>query len=254
MVTTTSGLQAIALAAAPGAMAGDEVQSVWDFLVKGGPMMVPIVLASLVVLAVGVERLLVLRRSAIVPAALVREVADLLAGAGGERERVRRAIARAERDGSPLAQVAIGGLRRVGLPLDAIERGLADEAERQVHRMRTRTRALSIVASVAPMLGLVGTIFGMIKAFQTVASSAEALGRTEMLAGGIYEAMITTAAGLIVAIPALLFHHWIQARIERLVLEIDRGIGTMLEPVLGATAVTELAGGDAVAPVAAMGG
>jgi biopolymer transport protein ExbB len=87
--------------------------------------------------------------------------------------------------------------------------------------LRKRLRLLSVIASVAPLLGLLGTVTGMITAFQTVAASAEALGRTELLATGIYEAMVTTAGGLIVAIPTLLAYHWISSRVDHLVAEMD---------------------------------
>jgi biopolymer transport protein ExbB len=82
-------------------------------------------------------------------------------------------------------------------------------------------RVLSVIAAISPLMGLTGTIFGMIKAFQTVATSGDALGKTELLATGIYEAMITTAAGLLVAIPALILYHVISARVDRLVAELD---------------------------------
>ena len=96
-------------------------------------------------------------------------------------------------------------------------------------------RALSIIAAITPLLGLLGTIFGMIRAFQTVAMSGEALGKAELLAEGIYEAMVTTAAGLLVAIPAMICYHWLSARIERLASELDRAavdfVATYAEPV-----------------------
>jgi len=91
-----------------------------------------------------------------------------------------------------------------------------------VLKLRKYLRVLAVIASIAPLMGLLGTIFGMIQAFQTVAASGSALGRTEMLAMGIYQAMITTAAGLLVAIPVLIAYHWIVAKIERLVMEIDQ--------------------------------
>ena len=81
---------------------------------------------------------------------------------------------------------------------------------------------LSLLYSVATLLGLLGTILGLIEAFQTVALSGEALGKTELLAKGIYEAMITTAAGLFVAIPTVIAYHWISSKIERLVGDMDR--------------------------------
>gem|GEM_PF-6921181 len=107
-------------------------------------------------------------------------------------------------------------------PIDLLERHIQEEGEREVIKLRRFLRSLSVIAAIAPLMGLLGTIFGMIKAFQTVATSGEALGKAEMLATGIYEAMITTAAGLLVAIPALIAYHWISSKIEHHVTEIDR--------------------------------
>jgi biopolymer transport protein ExbB len=90
---------------------------------------------------------------------------------------------------------------------------------------------LQVIGAIAPLLGLLGTIFGMIQAFQTVATSAEALGKTELLAKGIYEAMVTTAAGLLVAIPSVIGYHWISAKIETLVAEMDRICVDLVERV-----------------------
>ena len=95
--------------------------------------------------------------------------------------------------------------------------------------MRKYLRVLSVIAAVTPLLGLLGTIMGMIRAFQTVATSAEALGRTELLAQGIYEAMITTAAGLSVAIPVLIVYHWISGKVERLVADLDLDVTDFVE-------------------------
>jgi biopolymer transport protein ExbB len=122
---------------------------------------------------------------------------------------------------SPVSHVIAAGIRRLGEPIDLLEKHIEDAGEREAMKLRRFLRVLSVIAAVSPLLGLLGTIFGMITAFQTVAASAEALGKTELLARGIYEAMITTAAGLIVAIPSLVFYHWISARIDRLVMEID---------------------------------
>ncbi len=105
---------------------------------------------------------------------------------------------------------------------EAVEKSIEEAGEREVLKMRKYLRALAVIASVTPLMGLLGTIIGMIMAFQTVAMSGEALGKTEMLAGGIYQARISTAAGLSVAIPVLICYHWISAKIERLVADIDQ--------------------------------
>lgn len=193
------------------------VQSVWDFVVKGGPMMIPIGLCSLVVAAVALERFISLRRARVIPAGFEEEALKRLelGGVAGAAEWCRG-------EGSPAARICAAGLMRLPLGIDAAERNAVEAGGREVQLLRRRLRALAVVASVAPLMGLLGTIFGMIRAFQTVALSGEALGRTELLARGIYEAMITTAAGLLVAIPALVLHHWLTARIESLVGEMDR--------------------------------
>jgi biopolymer transport protein ExbB len=113
-------------------------------------------------------------------------------------------------------------LRKAGEPIPVIEKQAQAAGEREVVRLKKNLRVLSVITSVSPLLGLLGTITGMITAFQTVATSAEALGRTELLAKGIYEAMITTAAGLMVAIPTLIAYHGFSAKVDSLVHEIDR--------------------------------
>lgn len=209
------------------AAAGDAltVQSVWDFVVKGGLLMIPIGACSVVALTVVVERLVSLRRRAVMPDAFVSGLRELLGG-GGDRE---KALARCREDGSPVAAVLAAGIRKLGEPPERVEKAVQEAGEREAVRLSRFGRVLAVIASVAPLLGLLGTIFGMIKAFQTVALSGDALGKTELLAGGIYEAMITTAAGLIVAIPTLVCHHWIAARVDRRILEIDRLVVEFLE-------------------------
>ena len=118
---------------------------------------------------------------------------------------------------------------------ELVEKDLADTGQWEVLQLRKRLRVLSVCASVSPLMGLTGTIFGMIRAFQTVAMSGESLGKAELLAEGIYEAMVTTAAGLLVAIPAMICYHWLSARIERLASDLDRAAvdfaATYAEPV-----------------------
>ncbi len=231
-----------------GAGSAMAVRSVADFVAKGGPVMIPIILCSLVALAVVAERLIALRRSRLVPPAFVPGLKAVL------RDPVRdrgAAVEYCRNDPSPIAAVLTVAIKRLGEPIDLLERHVAEAGERQVQRLRIRLRLLAVIASVAPLLGLLGTITGMIKAFQTVATSAEALGKTEMLAEGIYEAMITTAAGLIVAIPVLLFHNWISATIERRITEIDQIASEFVEEyVLAAPAPVSASGmSDAVLPV-----
>ncbi len=203
-----------------------QIQSVWDFVLKGGWMMIPIGLCSLVMLTVVAERLISLRRERVVPQGFWPGLEAILKG--GRPARVA-AQEYCRKSACPLGRITEAGLRKSDQPIELVEKSLSDAGEREVAQLRRYVRILAVVASVCPLLGLLGTIFGMIKAFQTVASSAEALGRTELLATGIYQAMITTAAGLSVAIPALIFFHVVQARIEKRALEMDACCAELIE-------------------------
>ncbi|MEL6329433.1 MAG: MotA/TolQ/ExbB proton channel family protein [Planctomycetota bacterium] len=193
------------------------IGSVFELATKGGVMMIPIALCSLAVVAVVAERLAVLRSTRIVPPSLGKRVDSAMAS-GGKSE----AAAVCRKDGSPASRVLGAGIRKLGHSPDVIEKHIAAAGEDEVYAMRRRLRALSVVAAIAPLLGLTGTIFGMIRAFATVASSQDSLGDAELLSKGIYEAMITTAAGLLVAIPTLVAYHWLSGRVERLTRELDR--------------------------------
>jgi len=204
--------------AAEGLAASVQVTSVWDFVIKGGVMMIPIGLCSIVALTVVVERLATLRRRRVIPPTFLVGLKEQFARHPDEPG---KAVEYCRRNASPVANIFAAGLRRRSRPLEVIERHIQDAGQREVIRLRKYLRVLSVIAAVTPLMGLLGTIFGMIRAFQTVATSADALGKTELLAEGIYEAMITTAAGLIVAIPTLICYHWLAAKVQSLVMDMD---------------------------------
>ncbi len=195
-----------------------QVNSIWDFVVKGGPMMIPIGICSLIALTVFVERVISLRRKNIIPPGFLDGLKKVLADGSNGRS---KALDYCKLNKSPVAAVFTTGIKRLSEPLDVLERHIQESGQREIYKMRKFMRVLSVIASITPLMGLLGTIFGMIKAFSTVAASADALGRTETLAGGIYEAMITTAAGLMVAIPVPIAYNYVSARIERMVADID---------------------------------
>jgi biopolymer transport protein ExbB len=218
--TLHAGLTALGQAAADGSAAasGVKVESLWDFVVKGGSLMIPIGACSLVAFTVIIERLISLRRSNVVPPAFIPGLKKVMDEEADRSE----AVEYCQKDGSPIANILAAGIKRLGESVELLERHIQEAGEREIVKLRKYLRSLSVVASIAPLLGLLGTIFGMIKAFQTVATSAESLGKAELLAKGIYEAMITTAAGLLVAIPVLVAYHYLSARIDGLVMDMDR--------------------------------
>ncbi|HVA44919.1 MAG TPA: MotA/TolQ/ExbB proton channel family protein [Pirellulales bacterium] len=205
--------------------------NLWEMIVAGGPLnlafMAVLGLISLAAAAAALERLANLQRGKLAPPALARGL-DELVRAGDHR--IERYQTLCEQSPSPLASVLRAALLRVGRPLTEIEKALEDAAAREMAELRARVRPLSVAANVAPMVGLLGTVVGMLEAFR-VASQA-GLGKAELLAEGIYLALETTVAGLLIAIPAMLCAAYFSGRNERLLREICDRMTEAL-PVLG---------------------
>jgi biopolymer transport protein ExbB len=192
-------------------------QSLFDTLLAGGPLMIPIVLASFAMLLIVFERLFSLRRRKVVPRMFIeRFLLQLRENALDRNE----ALERCEEESSHIARMFAAALRKWGKSAVEVEQAVLDEGERIANVLRRYLRVLNGVATVSPLLGLLGTVWGMIQAFNVIATSP-AMGRAEMLAGGISVALITTAAGLLVAIPALIFYLYFVGRVDGLIMDLD---------------------------------
>lgn len=218
--------QAVAPAGAASAAAGTQIHSVWDFVVKGGPVMIPIGLLSVVVVTLAIERLISLRRGRIIPPGFLPGLKAMLSE---HPQDMGRALKHCETHPSPISTICAAALLRSEDSPERQEQAILQAGEREVFKLQKFLRWLAVITNCATMLGLLGTIFGMINAFATVAASGDALGRTELLAKGIYEAMITTAAGLILAIPTLVTYHFFMSRVDGLVAEMDRQVVQVVE-------------------------
>lgn len=194
--------------------------TILGLLHRGGPLMYPLYLASFVMVAFSIERGLSLQRRKVLPPGVVGRIRDVTSRAHGPLD-VQKLLGEIASSQSPIVRVVKAGLRKAYRPTAEIEKAIEDAGAREAAAMRRNCRVLSVIASVAPLLGLLGTVVGMIKAFMTVAAREEALGRTELLAAGIYQALVTTATGLTIAIPALVLYYLFVDKIERLVNEMD---------------------------------
>jgi biopolymer transport protein ExbB len=192
-------------------------QNLWRILKTGGFLMIPITLCSVIMVAFVFERLVSLRTGRIIPKPFVTRILQQIREGQLDRE---QALILCEENGSPVAEIFAGGIRKWGRPAVEVEQGILDAGERATFGLRRYLRVFNTVYTISPLLGLLGTVTGMIRAFNTVAQS-DALGRPELLASGISEALLTTAAGLTVAIPALLFYLYFTSRVDRLVIEMD---------------------------------
>ena len=200
-----------------------------SILKDGGPLMWPIGVCSFVLLIFVFERAISLRRGRVIPRPFVRRFVKQLED--GELDR-QGALPLCEENGSPVAEVFAGAVRKWGRPGVEVEQAIIDSGERITNGLRRYLRVLNGVATVTPLLGLLGTVVGMIRAFNNIAT-ADALGRPELLAKGIGEALLTTAAGLTVAIPALIFYLFFVGRVDKLIIDID-ALGQQVVNVIAA--------------------
>ena len=185
------------------------LDSFGDMLVAGGPFMVPIGLCSVVALGYGLERLLRLTPGSLGLRKLGRELVPAVRSGGPER-----GLELCAAESTPLARVMHTALARRGEPFLEREKAVEDAGSRELRRLGRGLKPLVVVAMIAPLLGLLGTVWGMILAFSTIALR-DGLGRPELLAAGISQALITTAAGLAIAIPAQALYYYLKGRIER---------------------------------------
>jgi biopolymer transport protein ExbB len=158
-----------------------------------------------------------LRRGRVVPRDFVTRFIEHLENGKLERDAALRLC---EENGSPVAQIFAHGVRKWGKPSVEVEQSIIDGGERQVSQLRKNLRVINAVATISPLLGLFGTVVGMIMCFNQIASSS-AMGKAEQLAGGIGVALITTAAGLAVAIPALIVYMYLIGVVDSLVVDMD---------------------------------
>ena len=215
----------------------NESQSLFDLLLSAGPLVWPIVAASVVMTLCVIERFFTLRRKNVLPRRFARCVITQIEEGAADRS---AALDLCEEESSHIARVFEAGLRRWGRSAVEVEQAVLDEGERTAASLRKNLRIISGVANICPLLGLLGTVWGMRAAFDLIASSS-AMGRPEMLADGISQALLSTAAGLAVAIPAMIFYLHFVGRVDSLVAEIDRS-GQELVNLISAEAIEERRG------------
>lgn len=183
----------------------------------GLPFVCAFGVASVMAMWFGIERLVQLRTRRVIPKHFVDRF--LMHLRNGQLQ-PQQALSICKDNGSPIADVFVHGIRKWGKPSVEVEQAIIDGGERQVALLRKHLRVLNGVATVAPLIGLLGTVIGMIQAFNDIAG-ASAMGRPEELAVGIGLALLTTAVGLSIAIPALTLYMFLASRVDTLVMEMD---------------------------------
>lgn len=198
----------------------------FEIVKSGGLLMVPIILCSIIALAIIGERLWSLQRKRIIPKHLVAQIWQLHSRGQLTKEQIT-----AVRTSSPLGRVLASGLSNMNNSREVMKESIEETGRHVVHELEKYLNTLGTIAAITPLLGLLGTVIGMIQVFSVITSVG--VGNPEVLAGGISKALITTAAGLSIAIPALMAHRYFRGLIDQIVVYMEQEAIKMVEVIHG---------------------
>lgn len=210
----------IAHAAEAGVASGVEKETMFGLLKKGGAVMIPLAIGSIIAMALGLERFISLTKERVLPGDFLRGLGE----AWDSDPSGQAAEEFCDKSGGAAGHVFKAGIRWREEGHQAVYKAIEDAGMREADKMKRSLRPLSIIASLSPLLGLLGTVYGMIGSFQATATSGGAA-KTADLADGIYEALVSTAAGLTIAIPVILLYQWLTSRVDSIIDHIDE-VGT----------------------------
>jgi len=199
---------------------------VFEWIKAGGWVMAPIIAGSVVAMGIILNRFWHLASRRVVPRRLVPQVLDWYRTGQLTPERLQEL-----RGGSPLGRVLAAGLVNRMHSREVMKEAIGEVGRQVVAGLERYLNTLGTIASIAPLLGLLGTVFGMIKTFSAITSAG--VSNPSILAGGIAEALITTAAGLTVAIPAVIFHRYFTGKVDCLIIEMEEQALKLVEVMLG---------------------
>ena len=193
--------------------------SPWKIFLAGGPVMWPILFCSIWALSIIIEKLLHLRRVRIDAGEFLKGIMEKI-----KQQKIKEAVAACEATKSPIGPILKAGILKHSLTREQIKEAIQDASLYEIPRLERNLSTLATIASVSPLLGLLGTVTGMVRCFQTIqikAVSSHPVNPGD-LAGGIWEALLTTVAGLIVAIPVFVAYNYLVSRVNNFILEMER--------------------------------
>ncbi len=201
--------------AAAADMPAEETLSVWSLMLKGGIVMIPLAIMSIIAIYIFIERYLALRRASREETNFMNNIRDFM-----HEGRIDSAKSLCRNNDSPIASMIGKGLVRIGRPLNDINTAIENVGKLEVTKLEKNIAVLATVAGAAPMLGFLGTVIGMVRAFYNMSMAGGNID-ISLLAGGIYEAMITTITGLAVGIIAYICYNILVTRIEKVVFLLE---------------------------------
>jgi len=194
---------------------GQETLSMMDLLLKGGYMLIPILILSLVAVYIFVERILTIRKASQTPGQFIDNIKKLVLDGD-----ISGATLLCTQTETPISKMIEKGIARIGNPLKNIEVSIENVGKIEIYKLEKNLSLLATISGAAPMLGFLGTVTGMIQAFMAIAQEEGSVS-PKLLSEGIYEAMITTAAGLIVGIVAYLSYNYLVTRVQKLIHKME---------------------------------
>ncbi len=207
--------------------------SLLQILMKGGVVMILIYILSIVSLFILVERLITLRKLRINTRSFVLQIRNLLL-----RNQVQEAILLCRQTGGPIARLTQSALQNADRPRMEIKDAIETAGKAEIYHLEKYLGTLATIASIAPMVGFFGTVTGMIRAFMAIQARGGNVDAT-VLAGGIWEALVTTAAGLVVGILSLIFYNYIQGKVEHFVFEMEETSAELLDALISEKGVEQ---------------
>ncbi len=199
----------------PPVKAADISLSFWDLTLKGGPVMIPIALLSIIGIYIFFERYIMIGRASKEDTEFMNNIRDFF-----NNGRIDSALALCRNNNTPLARMIEKGLQRMGRPLGDINAAIENVGSMEVAKLEKNISLLATVAGAAPMLGFLGTVAGMVKIFYDLSMAGNNLG-IQLLSGGIYQALISTVAGMIVGITAYFCYNILVSRIQKIVSSLQ---------------------------------
>ena len=197
-----------------------------QIVAKGGILMIPIAACWLISFFILIERLITLRKIRINSRTFILQIKNLI-----NKNMLSEAIMLCKRTPGPIAKIAKAAVEKYNKPRSEIKDAIESAGKLEIYHIEKNLGILGTIAAIAPLLGFLGTVTGMIKAFmriQMLGGNVDA----NVLAGGIWEALLTTAAGLAVGIPALIFYNWLQSKVERFVFEMEDSSSALTDLVI----------------------
>jgi biopolymer transport protein ExbB len=202
----------------------DQATTILDLLMKGGIIMIPIVLLSIISFYIFIERIVYIRRTASIQKGLVAAITNELQNGNS-----KNALIHARNNQAAIGRILESGIEKLGKPLGEVERNIETTTNLEITKMEKNTGYLGIISSVAPMLGFIGTIAGVIKIFYNI-SLADNIS-IGIISGGLYQKMICSGAGLIVGVLAYAAYHYIQMRIDRYIIKLQESLIQFLKVI-----------------------